>query len=187
LPNQLPAPKVDTSMLDTVAQDRGARLFDITKEQYPYLKDKDVGYKYSPDPKSPYKLEFYQQDDIPDWAKGKSTAIEVFHPQTTPQDLYGDYISHYAVNTDPKLQQMYQQFQKGITPQGKKFIAELVDEAKRGGEKNTETPEYMQRVVIPQYLRGYLVNQFEPKDFSQAYSPQQIQLLKQMKQYLGIK
>ena len=58
----------------------GAMVFEKAKQQYPYLADKDIAYKYTPQENPEYMLESYQGEDIPAWGQGKQAAIEVFNP-----------------------------------------------------------------------------------------------------------
>ena len=169
-------------LLDTIAQQQGAGLFEAAQKQYPYLQGKDVAYKYSPQQNPEYMLEFYKGEDIPEWAKGKQAAIEVFNPKTTPLDILGDYVSHYGVETDPKLQQLYQQFQNQLDT---KAMQERYQYHTANLGENRPYEQWYQMTGLPEMFRGYTFNQWEnPKEL---YSPEQLKTLDLVRSYLGIK
>jgi hypothetical protein len=170
------------AVLDTIAQQRGAGLFETAQKEYPYLQGKDVAFKYSPQQNPEYMLEFYKGGDLPEWAKGRQTAIEVFNPKTTPLDILGDYVSHYGVETDPKLQQLYQQFQSQLDP---KAMQERYQYHADNFGENRPYEQWYQMTGLPEIFRGYTFNQFE--NAKEMYSPEQLKTLDLVRSYLGIK
>jgi len=163
----------------------GAMVFEKAKQQYPYLADKDIAYKYTPQENPEYMLESYQGEDIPAWGQGKQAAIEVFNPATSPLDILGDYVSHYAVTQDPKLAAYYQQFQNLLDP------ASMQERYKYHVENLGETRPYdqwFQMTGLPEIFRGYTFNQWgSPEEAKKMYSPEQLNVLDQVRNYLGIK
>jgi len=172
----------DKEIMNLVAQQNDPRLLDVAKEQYPYLADKDIAYKYSPQAKPKYMLEFYQGGDLPSWAKNNKVAIEVFNSKTKPIDILGDYVSHYGVNTDPKLQELYQKFQQSLDP--KMMQNRYLFHKQHLGEKRSPE-EWSKMTGVPEMFRGYTFDQW--KDAKQMYTPEQLQILDQVRNYLGIK
>ena len=169
-------------ILDTIAQQQGANLFETAQKEYPYLQGKDIAYKFSPQQNPEYMLESYKGEDLPEWAKGRQAAIEVFNPKTSPLDILGDYVSHYAVETDPQLQQLYQQFQGQLDP---KAMQERYQYHVANFGENRPYEQWYQMTGLPEMFRGYTFNQWEnPKEL---YTPAQLQTLDTVRQYLGIK
>ena len=171
-------------ILDTIAQQQGEGLLGVAQQQFPYLQGKDIAYKFSPQPNSEYMLESYKGDDLPDWAKGRQAAIEVFNPKTSPLDILGDYVSHYGVEADPKLQQLYQQFQGQLDPQ---LMQERYQYHTANLGENRPYEQWMQMTGLPEMFRGYTFNQWTPEESKEIYSPQQIKTLDAVRNYLGIK
>lgn len=173
---------IDTSMLDTIKADQGSKLFETAQKEYPYLAGKDIAYKYSPKENAEYMLESYQGEDIPEWAKGKTAAIEVFNPKTTPLDILGDYVSHYAVQQDPQLKAYYQQFQNLLDPAAMQQRYQY--HTQNLGEQRPYE-QWAQMTGVPEMFRGYTFNQWE--NAKDLYTPQQLQVLDQVRKYLGVK
>jgi len=173
---------IDTSILDTIKADQGGKLWEKAQQDYPYLSGKDVAYKYSPATNPEYMLEFYQGSDLPDWAKGKQAAIEVFNPQTRPIDILGDYVSHYGVEKDPQLQAYYQQFQNLLDPAAMQQRYQY--HAQNLGEQRPYE-EWSKMTGIPELFRGYTFDQWE--NAKEMYTPQQLQVLDQVRKYVGVK
>ena len=143
---------IDTSVLDTISADKGAKLLEVAQKEYPYLAGKDIAYKYSPQQNPEYMLEFYKGGDLPEWAKGKQTAIEVFNPKTTPLDILGDYASHYGVDTDPQLKALYAQFAGQLDP---KAMQERYQYHTQNLGENRPYEQWMQMTGLPEMFRGY--------------------------------
>ena len=160
----------------------GQMMFEKAQKEYPYLANKDVAYKYNPQENSPYMLEFYQGDDLPEWAKGKQSAIEVLNPKTTSLDILGDYASHYGVNTDPQLQALYAQFQGQLDP---KMMQERYQYHTQNFNEARPYDQWMQMTGLPEMFRGYTFNQWD--DAAKMYSPEQLKTLDTVRSYLGIK
>ena len=176
---------IDTSVLDTIKADQGNKLFEKSQQEYPYLQDKNVAYKYSPQQNPEYMLEFYKGEDLPDWAKGKQAAIEVFNPKTRSIDVLGDYVSHYGVEQDPQLAQMYQQFAGQLDP------AMMQQRYQYHTQNLGETRPYQEwynMTGLPEMFRGYTFKQWgDDQEAKGMYTPQQLQTLDLVRQYLGIK
>ena len=160
----------------------GQMMFEKAQKEYPYLAGKDIAYKYSPKENAEYMLESYQGDDIPEWAKGRQAAIEVFNPKTSPLDILGDYVSHYAVTQDPKLQAYYQQFQNLLDPA---VMQERYQYHAQNLGEQRPYEQWAQMTGVPEMFRGYTFKQWP--DAEQMYTPEQLNVLNQVRSYLGIK
>ena len=168
----------------------GQVMFDKAQTEYPYLADKNIAFEYAPsaDPKENRLLEFYAPDEPgdPNSPKPASFAgrpgVQVLSPQVRPIDILADYVSHYGVNTDPKLQQLYQQFSQQVDPA--QMQQRYQYHQQNLGEKRPYEDWYKQ-TGLPEYFRGYTFNQWEKPE--EMYNPQQLQTLNLVRQYLGIK
>lgn len=184
---------IDTSMLDAIQADQGAKLFEKAQQEYPYLSGKDIAYKYSPNQGRGF-LEFYDPEETgsPEYPRPKElplgkVGIEVFDPKTRTIDILADYVSHYGVEKDPYLTQRYQEFINSMSPEQRQILREQYQYYQQHPEYKEQRPyeEWEKISGLPGYFRGYTFNQWENPQ--EMYSPQQIQLLDQVRQYLGIK
>ena len=173
---------IDTSVLDTISSDKGAKLLETAQKEYPYLAGKDIAYKYTPTPGEERQLEFYKGGDLPDWAKGKQVAIEVFNPKVTPLDVLGDYASHYGVQTDPQLKALYAQFAGQLDP---KMMQERYQYHTQNLDEKRPYQQWYEMTGLPEIFRGYTFNQWQ--DAAKMYTPEQLKTLDMVRQHLGIK
>lgn len=116
--------------------------------------------------------------------------VQVISPSTRPEDVAADLVSHYMVNQDQKLKPQYQAFANTFTtPDGRARLQEdyaYSQQNEKSMYPNGMPPidEWAQRSRIPAYFRGYVFNQWPQDSFKSMYSPDQIQMLDQMKSYL---
>ena len=166
----------------------GQMMFDKAKKDYPYLADKDISFAYTPQG-GDRKLEFYAPDEPGSPESPRPTqlpmgraGVQVFNPQVSPLDILGDYVSHHGVEQDPKLQALYQQFSGQLDP-------EMMKRRYQYHQQNLgETRPYEQwhkSTGLPEMFRGYTFNQWD--NAKEMYTPQQLQVLDQVRKYLGIK
>jgi hypothetical protein len=183
---------IDTSMLDTIKADQGGKLFETAQKEYPYLSGKDIAYKYSPQQGRGF-LEFYdpQETGSPEYPRPKElplgkVGIEVFDPKTRPIDILADYVSHYGVEKDPYLTQQYQQFAGSMSPEQRQRLQEQYQYYQQHPEYKEQRPyqEWEKASGMPGYFRGYTFNQWDNPQ--EMYTPQQIQMLDQVRKYLGV-
>ena len=173
----------------------GQMLFERAKTEYPYLADKDVGFTYTPNKGRGY-LEFYAPDEpgSEDFPRPKElpmgkVGIQVFNPKTRTTDILSDYVSHYGVENDPKLKSNYDSFISSLNPEQNKRLQEQYAFYQKDPEYKETRPyeEWLKASGYPGYFRGYTFDQW-PAEFNQkAYTKEQIDLLNQVRQYLGIK
>ena len=184
---------IDTSILDTIKTDRGNKLFERAQQEYPYLAGKDIAYKYSPQQCRGF-LEFYdpRETGSPEYPRPKELPLgkvgsEVFDPKTRPIDILADYVSHYGVEKDPYLAQRYQEFIGSMSPQQRQILQQQYQYYQQHPEYQEKRPyeEWEKASGLPGYFRGYTFNQWENPQ--EMYSPQQIEMLNQVKKYLGVK
>ena len=189
----------------------GQMLFERAKKEYPYLANQDIVYDYKPIEKAGY-LETFDPVESgdpknpltqrPETIPFGQYGIQVRNPQTTPSMIMGDAISHIfnQINpktgqpVDPNLYGLYQQFAQTMqTPEwqqrlAKDYETEKAEAAKEGSQLDFGTLQhYIQNNRIPAYMRGYVMNQWD-QDWNKSWmSPQQQQILDQIKSYLKVK
>jgi len=171
----------------------GQMMFEKAKTEYPYLAEKDISYKYSPQGGRGF-LEFYDPEETgsPEYPRPKElplgkVGIEVFDPKTKPIDILADYVSHYGVQKDPYLSERYKQFSGSMNPKQKKRLQEQYKYYQEHPQYKEQRPyaEWEKASGMPGYFRGYTFNQWNnPKEM---YTPQQLQVLDQVRKYLNIK
>jgi len=164
------------------------------KRQYPYLQDKDFDYveNLTDDKKAGY-LEFWEPGDEgpPDGSvkrpKGigiDRMGIEVRNPDTRPIDILGDYVSHEAIYSDPKLKDIYDRYTSTLTDKQLKVKYEY--EKKNYGE-DRPFEQWAERSGKPGMFRGYTFDQFSEDEIKEAYTEEQLKILNEARDYLGVK
>lgn len=171
----------------------GQVLFEKAKTDYPYLSQQDVAFKYSPQQGRGF-LEFYSPDEegSPEYPRPQElplgkVGIEVFDPKTRPIDILADYVSHHGVEADPFLAQRYQQFISSMTPEQQQRLQEQYQYYQQHPEYKETRPfeEWSKSSGLPGYFRGYTFNQWP--DAEKLYTPEQLNVLNQVRSYLGVK
>jgi hypothetical protein len=137
------------------------------------------------------QLEFYPPEDPDNPTPGKPT-IEVFNPElqgeALKQAILGDML-HHLPSVDPGWAALRQKFLQSLTPeQDKKNKEEYAIDREQYGE-TAPYDQWMQMSRLDAYLRGYLTpdkndNWSKPIGKSPAYTPEQLQLLEQMREHL---
>lgn len=184
---------IDTSVLETIKADQGNKLFERAQQEYPYLSDKNIAYKYSPGQGRGF-LEFYDPEEIgsPEFPRPKELplgkiGIEVFDPKTRTIDILADYVSHYGVEKDPFLMERYKQFIGSMTPQQRQHLQNQYKYYQQDPEYKEQRPyeDWEKASGLPGYFRGYTFNQWENPQ--EIYTPEQMKMLDEVKKYLGVK
>lgn len=162
-------------------------------QQYPILKNLNMGVINTPMPGDNRMLEFWPPDEPGDaqfprpkqFPLGKP-GVQVISPETKPSDIAGDVVSHYLVNTDPKLKGMYDQFAQSFqTPEAQARLREDYKWARANEGEKRPFDEWATTTRIPDYFRGYVFKQWPEKAYGEMYSPDQRGLLDQMSSYIG--
>jgi hypothetical protein len=180
----------DAQVMQQVAVQNDPQLLQAAQKEYPYLADKDIAYTYTPDAGDKRYLEFWsptetgdQQYPRPQSIPMGKVGVQVINPQTKPIDILGDYVSHYGVQADPQLQQLYQQFAGQLDPQMMQNRY-AYHQANLGETRPYD--QWLQATGLPEMFRGYTFNQWGD-NAKQMYTPQQLQTLDAVRSYLGIK
>jgi len=172
---------------------QGQMMFDRAKKEYPYLSDKEIPFVYSPNQETENLLESWKAGEPgegnyqrPAQIPIDKFGIQVFKPEgATPLNILGDYVSHVGIETDPKLQQYYTQFQNLLDPQS---MQERYQYHVQNFGENRPYENWYNMTGLPEIFRGYTFKQFgNEEEAKQMYSPEQLNVLNQVRQYLGIK
>ena len=161
----------------------GQMMFQKAQEKYPYLSGKDISFAYNPQ-EGDRQLEFYHPEETerPASIPAGKVGIEVFNPQVTPEDILGDYVSHYGVEADPKLKAYYEQFSGLLDPA---TMQQRYQYHQQNFGEQRPYEEWSRMTGVPEIFRGYTFNQWP--DAAQMYTPEQLNVLNQVRSYLGIK
>jgi len=171
----------------------GQMMFQKAQQEYPYLADKQIPFVYTPKEGSENLLESWKAGEPgepgyerPAQIPLNQFGIQVFNPEGgTPLNILGDYVSHYGVENDPKLAAYYQQFQNLLDPTAMQERYQY--HTKKLGEKRPYEQWY-EMTGLPEIFRGYTFNQFGPREQAiKEYTPEQLNVLDQLRSYLGIK
>jgi len=163
----------------------GRVMFEKAQKEYPYLAGKDIAFAYNPRP-GDRQLEFYSPEETerPKQIPAGRVGLEVYKPTVKPLDILGDYVSHYAVQNDPRLKEMYARFQSQLDP---KEMQRRYEWHKANAGETRPYEEWYRLTGLPEVFRGYTFNQW-PEDFSKRYySPEQMRTLNEVRSYLSIK
>lgn len=110
--------------------------------------------------------------------------VEVFSDKVRPIDVLGDVVSHYLVENDPKLKSVYSAFSDSITPKQEQMLRKQYQFARENDGEDRPYEKWRERSGLPAFFRGHPFEQW-PAEFNQAnYTPEQIQLLDRMMNYL---
>ena len=167
--------------------------FDEAVASYPALKGLDVGVVNTPIPGDFRKLEFWPpaepgdaQYPRPQGLPIGKPGVQVISPDTTPNDIAGDVVSHYLVNQDKSLNSMYRQFLSSFgTPQASARLKEDYQYSKQNEGETRPFNDWFTTTRAPDYFRGYVFKQWPEKSYSEMYSPEQRAILDQMSAYLS--
>jgi hypothetical protein len=170
----------------------GQMMLQKAKQDYPYLADKEIPFVYTPVEGSENLLEVWKrgEEGEPSYQRPtqiplNQTGIQVFTPEGgTPLNILGDYVSHYGVEADPRLAALYQQFQNSLSPE---FMQDRYKYHQENFGEKRPYQQWYEMTGLPEIFRGYTFNQFKPEEAKQMYNAQQLQILDQVRNYLGIK
>lgn len=167
-------------------------LLERAQQQYPILRDQGLLFTDTPNTQTDNMLEAWPPNETgdPSYPRPKEFPIDKygiqnFSPKTTPDDVAADVVSHFLVNSDPTLKAEYQQFSDSFnTPAGQDRLRQDYSYARANEGEKRPMAEWAQADRIPAYLRGYTFKQWPVKAYSQMYTPDQIQIMDQIKAYL---
>ena len=156
-------------------------VFEEAQKQWPILRNPDILYKRTPR-EGGDKLEAFPPDEPgsperprPQEFPSNKYGIEVYSDQTRPIDVLGDVVSHFLINTDPRIADLTSHQEDRLRSQYKWY--------KDRGE-NRSYDDWRKTSGLPAYFRGYPFQQW--KNSRSWYTHQQLQLLDDMMRYLSM-
>lgn len=164
-------------------------LLEQARTVYPYMQDKEVNFMQSKRPGEGKKLEYWPNDEPGDEAYPRppelpigKAGIEVFEKDVRPIDVLADYVSHEGVYRDPKLAALYQEFAKRTDPA---VLQARYQYHRENYGENRPYEQWLERAGLPEIFRGYTFDQWG-KDAKDYYTPEQLEVLDEVRRYLGI-
>lgn len=167
-------------------------LLEQARQQWPRLRDVDVGFTTSPaNPKDPRKLEAWPPGETgaaphlrPQALDVSKYGVEVIDPKTRSIDVLGDIVSHFMVNTDPTIKNIYERFQKSLTSQQMDRLRSQYRWSRVHEKEGRSFEDWFRMSGLPAYFRGRAFQQWKdvPPNW---YTPEQEQMFDQMMKYLG--
>ena len=164
-------------------------VFDRALQEYPYLADKNISFINTPNPKESRMLEFYAPDEpgSPDFPRPKelpmgTVGLQVFSNKVRPMDVVADYVSHHGVKADPKLKEIYNEFENSIDPE---LLKQRYDFHKKEYGEKRPFEQWKEMTGVPELFRGYTFKQWENPDT--MFSPAQIEIMNRARDYVGVK
>jgi hypothetical protein len=147
----------------------------------------------TPLPGDPRKLEFWPPNETGDRQFPRPSdlpigqpGVQVISPNTTENDIAADVVSHWAVKQDPELKRLYQQFSGTFQdPAMQQRLHRDYDWSRQNEGEARPFEQWQTMTRIPDYLRGYMFQQWPLKARQQAYTPDQRTLLDNMLVALG--
>lgn len=165
----------------------GAVLLGKAKSDYPYLANSGL-VAVSGKNGGNRKLEYWPRGEPgnaqyprPAGIPIDSAGVEIFDQNVSPKDLLADYVSHEAVNSDPQLRALYQEFAASVPDE---TMRKRYDYHKANLGENRDYETWKEHSGMPEFFRGYTFDQWP--DAKKFYSPQQIQKLDKVREYLGV-
>lgn len=172
-----------------MAESQQPNLLEQARQQYPMLRDVDIGYTETPKENSGY-LEFWPKGETggqnarPNTLPIDKPGLEVYDKATRPIDILGDIVSHQLVHTDDKLKNYYAQFEKSLTPEQHGFLQEQYQHAQEKQGESRPFADWAKSSGLPAFFRGYVFEQWPKEDANKYYTPEQLKMFDEMSGYL---
>lgn len=159
---------------------------------YPVLSKLNIGHIYSPNQNTANMLEFWSPGEEGDKSSPRpkelqldQPGVQVFSGKTRPIDILGDVVSHYMVNTDPKIGKYRDDFEKSLNDDQKARLKEQYDWSVKNEGEERPFSEWYKTSGLPAYFRGYAFKQW-PDDFNEkGYTKEQKAMFDDMMKYLS--
>lgn len=166
----------------------GTLLLEQAKQTYPYLKQSNLGITYTPNARSPYQSEYWPKEEGGTQERPRPSALplaqsglQVFNRTVRPMDILGEYVSHEAINTDPRLQEMYGRFREQVPEE---TMRQRYGTHQQKFDEQRPFELWKEQTGLPEYFRGYTFNQWP--NAQNHYTPDQLKTLDEIRAYLGI-
>jgi hypothetical protein len=168
--------------------DPGGDAIKQAQSDYPYLANSGLVATYSGKGGGKRKLEYWPRGEPgnartprPSSIPIDKAGVEIFDRDVSPKDILADYVSHEAVTSDPRLRQLYSEFQATVPDATMRERYEY-HRKNLGEDRDYET--WRERTGMPEYFRGYTFDQWQ--DAKRFYSPEQLRKLDEIRSYIGV-
>jgi len=167
-------------------------VVDQAVNQYPILKNLNVVGQQSIG-QQPYKLEFWppgetgsQDYQRPQNIPINSIGVQIFDKSVTPKDVLADITSHYLINNDKTVKNLYNQFKSSITKDQQERLKNDYKWAQTNENESRPYNQWLEQTRLPAYFRGYTFDQW-PNDFNQkVFTKEQFKIFDKLRNYLGV-
>lgn len=171
-------------------QGGGKNLLEQARDQYPILKNQEIGYKENFGRSKGY-LESWPAGETGDATLPRPSdlpadkfGLEIYDRKTSPKDVLADVVSHNLVDTDPKIKAIYSDFKASLQPWQNDILKDQYTHAKEKEGESRPFEQWKTASGLPAYFRGYAFDQW-PKEFNdKAYTSEQKTKLDGMMDYL---
>ena len=156
-------------------------LYEKALELFPKL-SRDLGYKENFGGGDGF-LEFYPADEQDNPFPGKPS-VQVFNPETRPEDVAGDIVSHHMIDNDPVIGEAYRRFLMSMRPFQQKILQDQYQHAVTNSGEQRPFEKWAEMTGQPGYFRGYTFGQWPAEFNKKAYTDDQRGLLNGVVNYL---
>ena len=165
-------------------------VWEQAQQEYPRLRSQQVSYKRTPrqgaekleawPPQEPGSRERPRPKEFPIDRYG----VEVYSQQTRPIDVLGDVVSHFMVNSDPTIKDIYNRFSSSLTSQQMDRLMSQYKWSQAHERERRDFTQWMTSSGLPAYFRGRPFQQWPERGTENWYTPQQLQMFDEMMRYL---
>lgn len=170
------------------------KVIEQAKQRYKVLREMGLVGVYTDAPGKYGDIEAWPPEEAgtADYKRPEGIPLEKFGVQvfnsgkTKPIDVLADVASHHLVYTDPTMIGYYQQFKDSLTQQQKNGFKEDYQHAIKYEGETRPFDTWLEVSRLPTYFRGYTFNQWPEEFTSKVFTPDQIKLFNQVRDYLGV-
>jgi hypothetical protein len=158
-------------------------LLDQAREQYPLLKNHDIGYKENIGGGQGYMESWPPGEtgtaDSPRPAEFNKNqfGVENYSADSKPSDLAADVTSHHLINADPTIKKAYQDFQDSMTPWQESILKDQYAHAQANEGEKRPYAAWKAAAGVPAFFRGYTFGQWPASFNDEVYTSAQKQML----------
>jgi hypothetical protein len=147
----------------------------------------------TPMPGDPRRLEFWPPNELGDRQFPRPSGlpmgepgIQTIAPDVSENDIAADVVSHWAVQQDPELARLYGQFSNTFqAPAMQPRLNQDYQWSQQNEGERRSFQDWLTATRIPDYMRGYMFNQWPLQARQGAFTPQQKQILDNMAVAIG--
>lgn len=165
-------------------------VWEQAQHDYPRLRSLPVDYLRTPRAGAE-KLEAWPPGEIgtparprPRQFAGDRYGVEVYSQHVRPIDILGDVVSHFMVNTDPTIKDIYNRFGRSLTSQQRDRLRSQWQWSQHHEHERRPFDQWLTAAGLPAYFRGHAFQQWPEQQTRGWYTSEQLQMFDQMMEYL---